>query len=70
MVNALQKFSKDLTESTLMTRHAQVNEGVIVAVGPGRRDDSGALVPMDVKEGDTVVLPDYGGHSLKLEGKE
>ncbi|CAD7703882.1 unnamed protein product [Ostreobium quekettii] len=48
----------------------KVNEGVVIAAGPGRRDDSGNLIPMDVKEGDTVVLPDYGGHALKLEGKE
>ena len=48
----------------------QVNEAVVVAAGPGRRDDSGKLVPMEVKEGDTVLLPDYGGHSLKLDGKE
>lgn len=45
---------------------AQINEAVVVAVGPGRRNTAGTLVPMSVKEGDKVVLPDYGGTPVKL----
>lgn len=44
----------------------QINEAVVVAVGPGRRNTAGAIVPMSVKEGDKVVLPDYGGTPVKL----
>jgi hypothetical protein len=49
---------------------AQVNEGVVVAVGPGRRDKAGEIIPNSVKEGDRVLLPEYGGNLVKLEGKE
>ena len=41
-------------------------EAVVIAVGPGRLDDSGNRVPVDVKEGDTVVFSKYGGTELKL----
>ena len=44
----------------------QINEAVVVAVGPGRRNTAGTIVPMSVKEGDKVVLPDYGGTPVKL----
>ncbi|MDD7464804.1 MAG: co-chaperone GroES [Actinomycetaceae bacterium] len=36
-------------------------EGVVLAVGPGRIDDNGNRVPMDVKEGDAVIYSRYGG---------
>eukprot|EP00955_Chlamydomonas_euryale_P111933 366097-Chlamydomonas_euryale.AAC.46 len=49
---------------------AQVNEGVVLAVGPGRRNPQGELVPMAVKEGDKVLLPEYGGNMVKLTDKE
>ena len=42
----------------------------VVAVGPGARDDKGALIPLDVKVGDKVLLPEYGGHTLKLGEEE
>ena len=43
----------------------------MLAVGPGRRAaDTGAPIPLAVKEGDTVLLPEYGGTPLKHEGKE
>lgn len=46
-------------------------EGTVLAVGPGRRSGlSGDVVPVGVKAGDTVLLPEYGGQALKLEGKE
>ena len=43
--------------------------GVVVAVGPGRYDD-GALVPMQVKTGDTVIFSKYGYDEVKIGGKE
>jgi co-chaperonin GroES (HSP10) len=48
----------------------QVNEGVVLAVGPGRRNKDGDLIPTSVKEGDKVLLPEYGGSLIKLDNKE
>lgn len=48
----------------------QLNSGKVVAVGPGLRDKSGNLIPTAVKEGDTVLLPEYGGTQVKLGEKE
>lgn len=43
-----------------------MNEGLVVAVGPGRRAMDGSLVPMSVKQGDKVLLPEFGGSPVKL----
>eukprot|EP00887_Chlorella_sp_A99_P003404 scaffold7.g3404.t1 len=48
----------------------KVNSGVVVAVGPGRRTNTGELVAPAVKEGDNVLLPEYGGTPVKLEENE
>lgn len=45
-------------------------EGEVVAVGPGRKDDNGKLVPMDVKVGDKVLFSKYGGNEVKIDGVE
>lgn len=45
-------------------------EGTVVAVGPGRVDDKGVRVPMDVKEGDVVIYSKYGGTEVKYDGDE
>jgi chaperonin GroES len=44
--------------------------GEVLAVGPGEINDQGERVPMDVKEGDTVVYSKYGGTEIKFEGQE
>lgn len=49
---------------------SKVNEGVVLAVGPGRRTKEGELLPMSVKAGDKVLLPEYGGAQVKLDNKE
>jgi len=49
---------------------SKVNEGVVLAVGPGRRTKDGEVVPPSVKEGDKVLLPEYGGSLVKLNEKE
>ena len=46
------------------------NEGLVVAVGPGARSESGALLPVTVSVGDRVLLPEFGGSKLELEGEE
>ncbi|XP_024374181.1 10 kDa chaperonin, mitochondrial [Physcomitrium patens] len=48
----------------------KVNSGVVVATGPGSKTKDGTLIPCDVKNGDTVLLPEYGGTPVKLEGHE
>lgn len=48
----------------------QLNSGKVVAVGPGTLDKSGNTIPVAVKEGDTVLLPEYGGTEVKLGEKQ
>jgi len=48
----------------------KINEGLVVAVGPGGRSPTGALLPMTVSVGDRVMLPEWGGNAIKLEDKE
>ncbi|KAJ7976579.1 10 kDa chaperonin-like [Quillaja saponaria] len=44
----------------------RLNSGKFIAVGPGLCDREGNLIPVAVKEGDTVLLPEYGGTEVKL----
>lgn len=53
-----------------LPRPPQVNEGVVLAVGPGRRTRDGELISPSVKEGDKVLLPEFGGSLVKLNDKE
>ena len=46
------------------------DQGEVVAVGPGKRDDSGKLIAMDVKVGDRVLFGKYAGQSVKVAGEE
>ena len=43
-------------------------EGEIVALGTGKRDDDGKLIPFTVKKGDKVLISKYGGTEIKVEG--
>ncbi|QGU03809.1 co-chaperone GroES [Corynebacterium comes] len=45
-------------------------EATVIAVGPGRMDEDGDRIPVDVKEGDTVIFSKYGGTELKYNGQE
>ena len=45
-------------------------QGEVLAVGPGRRDDKGERIPMDVKVGDKVLIGKYSGTQVKLDGQE
>ena len=45
-------------------------EGEIVAVGPGTRDDKGALVPLGVKTGDRILFGKWSGSEIKLDGQD
>jgi len=45
-------------------------EAKVISVGPGKRDEKGNLIPMDVKVGDFVLTSKYGGTEIKLDDKE
>ena len=46
------------------------NEGEVLAVGPGFTNKDGVKVPMTVAIGEKVLLPEYGGLQLKLDGED
>lgn len=52
------------------TAKEKPQEGRVLAVGPGRVDDSGQRVPMDVAVGDVVIYSKYGGTEVKYRGEE
>lgn len=52
------------------TAKEKPQQGEVVAVGPGRRDDDGDRIQMDVKVGDIVLYAKYGGTEIKVEGKK
>jgi chaperonin GroES len=45
-------------------------EGEVVAVGPGARDQTGRLVPLDIKKGDRVLFGKWSGTEVKIDGKD
>lgn len=45
-------------------------QGKIISLGTGKKDDDGDTIPFNVKEGDTVLMPKYGGTEVKVEEKE
>jgi chaperonin GroES len=45
-------------------------EAEVVALGTGKKDDSGKVVPFNIKVGDKVLLPQYGGTPVKVDGAE
>jgi chaperonin GroES len=45
-------------------------EGKVVAVGTGKRDDDGKIIPFNVKKGDKVLMPKYGGTEVKIDDVE
>ncbi len=45
-------------------------QGRVIAVGPGRRDDKGKIIPMDINKGDRVLFSKYGGNEVNLDGDE
>ena len=45
-------------------------EAKVIAVGPGKKDDNGKLIPMDVKVGDKVIAAKYAGTEVKMDGVE
>ncbi|MDR3424341.1 MAG: co-chaperone GroES [Alphaproteobacteria bacterium] len=52
------------------TAKEKPQEGEIIAVGPGARDESGAIVPLDVKAGDRVLFGKWSGTEVKIDGED
>ena len=52
------------------TAKEKPQEGTVLAVGPGRVDDRGNRIPIDVSEGDVVLYSKYGGTEVKYAGQE
>ncbi|CAL5354868.1 hypothetical protein ACSBR2_039686 [Camellia fascicularis] len=62
--------SKTTAGILLPEKSSKLNSGKVVAVGPGTPGKTGNMIPVALKEGDTVLLPEYGGTQVKLGEKE
>jgi chaperonin GroES len=66
--------SEETTASGLVipdTAKEKPQQGEVLAVGPGRRtENTGDIVPLDVKVGDTVVYSKYGGTEITIDGED
>jgi chaperonin GroES len=54
----------------IVNKPESASYGVVLEAGPGVYDQNGKQVPMSVKTGDTVLLPEYGGQKVKLNDQE
>ncbi|MCC7519259.1 MAG: co-chaperone GroES [Verrucomicrobiae bacterium] len=52
------------------TAKEKPQEGKVIAVGTGKRDDDGKKIPFEVKVGDRVLISKYGGTEIKIENEE
>jgi len=52
------------------TAREKPQQGTIIAAGPGKKDDEGRRIPMDVEEGQRVLYAKYGGTEIKIDGKK
>ena len=52
------------------TAKEKPQEGEVVAVGPGARDDNGKIQPLDVKAGDRILFGKWSGTEVKIDGKD
>jgi chaperonin GroES len=52
------------------TAKEKPQEGKVIAVGPGARDESGKIVALDVKEGDRILFGKWSGTEVKLDGED
>ncbi len=52
------------------TAKEKPQQGKVIAVGTGKLDDNGKMIPFNVKAGDKVLMPKYGCTEVKMDGKE
>jgi chaperonin GroES len=51
------------------TAKEKPQEGKVIEIGTGKRDDDGKLIPFNVKKGDKILMPKYGGTEVKIDDK-
>jgi chaperonin GroES len=64
---------EEVTKSGIVlpdTAKEKPQEGKVIAAGPGRVTEDGKRIPMEIKEGDTVIYAKYGGTEIKEDGEE
>jgi chaperonin GroES len=52
------------------TAKEKPQEGKVIAIGTGKLDDNGKLIPFNVKKGDKVLMPKYGGAEVKIDDED
>ena len=52
------------------TAKEKPQQGEVIAVGPGARDEQGKVVPLDIKAGDRVLFAKWGGTEVKIDGED
>jgi chaperonin GroES len=68
-----QNEAEEKTASGLVipdTAKEKPQQGEVLAVGPGRRSDTGELIPLDIAVGDTVLYSKYGGTEIVIDGED
>ncbi|MDQ1428658.1 MAG: chaperonin GroES [Acidimicrobiaceae bacterium] len=68
-----QNEAEEKTASGLVipdTAKEKPQQGEVLAVGPGRRADTGELIPLDITVGDTIVYSKYGGTEIVVDGED
>ncbi|MDQ1357229.1 MAG: chaperonin GroES [Acidimicrobiaceae bacterium] len=68
-----QNEAEEKTASGLVipdTAKEKPQQGEVLAVGPGRRSDTGELIPLDIAVGDTVLYSKYGGTEIVVDGED
>jgi chaperonin GroES len=68
-----QNEAEEKTASGLVipdTAKEKPQQGEVLAVGPGRRADTGELIPLDIAVGDTIVYSKYGGTEIVVDGED
>lgn len=65
---------KEKTNSGILlpetTEKERPEQGKVIAVGPGRKTNSGKIVPLDIKRGDVVLFTKYSPNEIKVDNKE
>ena len=64
---------EDVTASGIVlpeTAKEKPQKGTVLSIGPGDRDEKGERIPMDVKEGDTILFAKYSGTEIKIDDKK
>ena len=67
------KPSEETTKSGIVlpdSAQEKPQEGTVISIGPGAKDDKGKVVAMEVKKGDIVLYSKYSGTEVKIDGKE